>query len=279
MFSLKTSLSATSRLTMALLAVTTLAPPAFADDDESPGLAALERFRDPTEDRPVLSNRFFVKTERFEVSPYFGYVPNNPFAVRYGGGVMVGYHFNEQLAAQGTLYYAPDLGEGDLKGLTKALVQIAHTGPSGAGFQQPLDKITLGAAFAASWAPVYGKINLLGETVISFDLYGTAGIGMLSKIDYFAVFDEASANPADPVLLNKIGNEVKFTPTIGVGTNFYLTQSVALKLDARFNFYIDNEPQYDAAVPATGQRLYNVFVASVGVSVFFPKMKRRVFDF
>lgn len=263
------------RLLAPLAALTVLAPAAQAQDDESPGLQAIDSFRTSERIRPVIANRFFAKTERFEISPYFGYVPNNPFAVRYGGGVMVSYHFNEQFAATGQLYYAPDLGEADLKGLTEALVRIAFTGPSAANFQQPLDKITLGAAFSASWAPIYGKINLLGETVLSFDLYGVAGIGMLSKHDYFAVYDE----PTQSVVLDNLGNEVKLAPNLGMGTNFFVNQSVAIKFDARFNFFIDNQPQYDPDVPVTEQRLYNVFIASAGVSFFFPKMKRRVFDF
>jgi len=254
-------------------------PDAYAgDEDESPGIAALETFRNPTRDRPVLTNRFFTKTERFEITPYFGYVPNNPFATRYIGGLQVGYHFNEQFSAQGQLYYSPDLGEGDLKGLTRALVQIARTGPNGNNFQQPLDKVTLAASFGASWAPIYGKINILGETVLSFDLYGVAGLGMISKVNYFALYDEAGQG-TDFVELSKQGNEVKLTPSVGVGTNFFINRLMAIKLDGRFNFYIDNKPQYDPEVPVTEQRLYNVFVASVGVSFFFPTVQRRVFDF
>lgn len=249
-----------------------------ADEEETPGLAALETFRNPTRDRPVLTNRFFTKSERFEITPYFGYVPNNPFATRYIGGLQVGYHFNEQFSAAGQVYYSPDLGEGDLKGLTRALVEIARRGPTGNNFQQPLDKVTLAANFSASWAPIYGKINLLGETVLSFDLYGVAGLGMISKVDYFAVFDESSTTN-DRVTLSKQSNEVKLAPTIGLGTNFFVNRLMAIKLDGRFNFYIDNQPQYDPTLPVTSQRLYNVFVASVGVSFFFPTVQRRVFDF
>lgn len=260
-------------------ALLTVPDTAMAQEEEaSPGLAALETFRNPDRTRPVLTNRFFAKTERFEISPYFGYVPNNPFATRYMGGVTVGYHFNEQFAAQGQLYYSPDLGEGDLKGLTRALVQIARTGPNGNNFQQPLDKVTLAASFSGAWTPVYGKINLLGETVLSFDLYGVAGLGMMSKIDYFAKYDDAGTG-SDFVALERVGNEVKLSPNIGVGANFFLNRLMAIKLDGRFNFYIDNKPQYDPDVPVSEKRLYNVFIASVGVSFFFPTVKRRVFDF
>ena len=91
------------------------------------------------------------------------------------------------------------------------------------------------------------------------------------------------AGSTDPksyaMLLEKVGNEVKLAPSIGFGLNIFVNQTVALKLDTRFNFYVDNVPQYNEDVPVDGQRLYNVFVASGGVSFFFPNMKRRVFDF
>ena len=49
-------------------------------------------------------------------------------------------------------------GENDLKGLTNTLVQIAASSSSSSvEFQQPLEKMLLGATFAARWAPIYGK--------------------------------------------------------------------------------------------------------------------------
>ena len=62
---------------------------------ESPGLDAIEEFKTPKESHPAVDNRFFLKENRFEFSPMVGYVPNNPYAKRYVGGVQLGYHFGE----------------------------------------------------------------------------------------------------------------------------------------------------------------------------------------
>jgi outer membrane beta-barrel protein len=212
-----------------------------------------------------------------------GYVPNNPFARRFVGSVQLAYHFSETLAAAGVLSYSPDLGEADLKGLTRTLVRIAHVGGQVTGnFEQPLDKVTLAANFGVVWAPLYGKINLVGETVLNFDFYGTLGLALLSKINYYAEYNDAGASTGDFVNLRKEGNEFEVAPTIGAGFNFFLTQAIALKIDARSSFFVDQRPDYEPDIesPTDGDlRLFNHFVASAGVAFFFPKMKPRLYDF
>jgi len=247
-----------------------------------PGTDAIEEFR--TEDKPgrAIENRFFLKEGRFEITPMFGYVPNNPFAKRFLGGVFIGYHFNEAFSVQATVAYSPDLGEADLKGLTTALVVIAHSGPGGATFQQPLDKLTLLAIFGGTWSPIYGKINIIGETVLNFDLYLSAGVGMVSKVNYFAVYDNEAAAGEEPIDLISGGNEVEFSPSAGIGANFFINQFMAVKVDGRFAFWVDKEPQYCQGAdcePVTSQRLYNNFVISGGLAFFFPNMKPRLYDF
>ena len=61
--------------------------------------------------------------------------------------------------------------------------------------------------------------------------------------------------------------------------NFFVSSSVAIKLDARNYFYFDKKPQYNPDIPEEQSRLYDNLVASVGVSIFFPKMKPRQYDF
>ncbi len=251
-----------------------------ADTKGSPGLEALDDFRNGRGIPPAVQNRFFVKAERFELAPTLGYVPNNPFAKRYVGGVLFAYHFSENLAASGQLTYSPDLGKTDLKGLTGALVRIAYNGPGGGNFQQPISKTTLSANFAAQWTPLYGKINLVGETVLNFETYGVAGLGMISKHDFFASFNP-SAPPQFPTFVDLAdqGNEVKIGPVLGAGINFFLNQTIALRADGRATLYLDNQPSYDATVQITEQRLYNHLVISGGLSFFFPKMKPRLYNF
>lgn len=238
---------------------------------------ALAELEQGQRDYDRVQNRFFLKEDRFEVAPVLGYVPNNPMVRRYTAGVLGAYHFSETFAAEGAFIYAPDLNTTDLKGLVNTLVLIAQDGSGeGNSFQQPVDKLALGATFAARWAPIYGKINLIGETVLNFDFYGVAGLGLLTVNKYYARYDESLEGG---VRLDSF----EVTPTVplnlGLGFNFFVNQSIAIKLDARSYLYIDNQPQYDPDEAVTEQRLYNSLITSAGVSVFFPKMQPRMMDF
>ena len=90
----------------------------------------------------------------------------------------------------------------------------------------------MGATFAARWAPFYGKINVIGESVLNFDAYGVLGMGMLSLQSYYAT---GELDSTDTVVTNleAAGKKVVITPNIGFGFNFFLNQTMALKLDAR----------------------------------------------
>jgi outer membrane beta-barrel protein len=255
----------------------------WANSAEAGREAAQEALADNRLDRPtqkdVVQNRFFIKTNRFEIAPVLGMVPNNPMVNRITGGVLGAYHFSESLAAEGAFIYSPDLGAADLKGLTNTLVQIAHDGNADVDFQQPLDKMELGATFAVRWAPIYGKINLIGENVLNFDMYGVAGLGMLSSNVLYAKYDGSVPDGEAPVQLVAGGRKVRVPLNLGMGIDFFLSQSISLKIDARSYLYYALKPQYDPDVPETEFRIYNNFVASAGVSIFVPKMNPRVLDF
>lgn len=257
-----------------------LSAPAHA---KSPAEEALDALDAGPEDKDVVQNRFFLKSGRFELAPVAGVVPNNPMVSRYVLGVLGAYHFSENLSAGAQLMMSPDLGTADLKDLSITLVQIAHNGSNGLDFQQPLDKMLLGATFSANWAPVYGKINLVGATVLNFDIYGSAGVGMLVLQHYYARYSEDLADAGQtPVELSEPERVVQVPLNLGLGTNIFLTQSVALRLDARSYLYIADKPDYDPRPDFesdSGKRLYNNLIASAGVSMYFPKMTPRISDF
>ena len=170
----------------------------------------------------------------------------------------------------------------DLKGLTNTLVQIASGGNTGVEFQQPIDKMILGATFSAQWAPVYGKINILGETILNFDLYGEAGLGMLTIQKAYARYDQSAAQTTGlPVAIAIDSTDVKIPISLGMGLNVFLNQSMAFKLDARSLMYIDSAPDYnqaDGLKPGESQ-LYSAFTVTTGFGFYFPKMKPRLSDF
>ena len=182
MFHTKEVVKVAQRCAAAVLLVAAAGLAATASDTafaaDSPGLEAIDQFFDGNKSRQAVENRFFLKQERFEIAPIGGYVPNNPFAIRYVFGAILNYHFNEVISTEAQISYSPDLGEKDLKGLTSVLLDRAYNASTSEseGFQQPLDKVELSAAFGVAWSPFYGKINLVGETVLNFDLYDKQAI-------------------------------------------------------------------------------------------------------
>jgi outer membrane beta-barrel protein len=283
---MRTLTSLKTWLAAAVLTVGLQAPAVAAD---TPAGVALKEAKGDKAPFNVVQNRFFMKEGRIEVTPILGYVPNNPMVKRYVGGLLGAYHLSETFAVEGAFLYSPDFGVGDLKGLTHTLVDIAgnQSGEGDSDFRQPLDKMIMGATFAARWSPLYGKINLIGESVLNFDVYGVAGLGMLSIESYYATFN-TEYDPENPVPnvtpseLTKTGKRALLTPNLGIGFNFFLNQSVAFKIDARNYFYIGPEPDYterDDTSEALEKRLYNNLVASVGVSFFIPEMKKRMYNF
>lgn len=271
----------TSAMSLAVTALLGVLSIPSASAASSPAKEAMQERKETEKVRDIVQNRFFLKANRFEVSPWAGYVPNNPFAERYVGGATVAYHMSESFAAEGQIFYSPDLNENDLKGLTGTLVQIAHSGDPSVEFQQPVEKMIQGFSAAARWAPVYGKINLLGERVLNFDFYGQGGLGLLSIAEYYARYDDAfdQGQATDPVSLEWQEDKVKITANLGVGFDFFLNQTIALKLDARSFIYPDDKPVYEMNATPEGKRVYNNFLASAGISIFIPKMKPRFQDF
>jgi len=263
--------------------------PAFAADDSEghPATDALQTYKDGPKRKSPVANRFFAKERRLEISPTIGYVTNNPFAQRYVGSVQLGYHVSETFSLQFQGMFSPDAGEGDLKNLVPVLLERARAQANnqageatGTDFQQPLDKLVLAGSVSAAWAPIYGKINLVGETVLNFDLYLLAGVGAIVKNNYVAEYGQPGGLEEIVELTEAAGGtETLPSGVIGIGQNYFVNQTLAVKIDARANFWVDNRPQYNPDEPVTGNQLFNNFMASAGVAVFFPKMKPRLYDF
>jgi len=275
---------------LALVAGTLLAPTAALAKDKNSAVLALEEFNGKKPPFDPIRNRFFIKANRFEIAPSIGYVPNNSFADIYVGGAYLAYHFSERLSVEAAVLYSPNTGKTGVKNLTRTLLDIAYQGDPDTTFQQPIDRMSLGTAFSARWSPVYGKINLIGEGVVNFDVYGTGGVGLLAISKDVATVDEAyrSGESPDPVYLEPNPQQV-FAPALnlGVGMNIFLSPTVALKLDARTMIYIGQEADYIVGDidPTTGQQqvledeVQSQFITTGGISIFVPKMKPRLFNF
>jgi len=275
---------------LGMLGAALCAPSSAYAKEKNNAVKALDEFYGKKAPVDPIRNRFFIKANRFEIAPALGYVPNNSFADVYVGGAFLAYHFSESFAVEATVMYSPNTGNAGIKGLTKTLLDIAWQSDPETTFQQPIDRLQLATAFSARWAPVYGKINLIGEGVVNFDLYGTGGVGLLAiSKDVATVSDEyRNSGEGDPVAL-ETQPTTQFSPAVnlGIGLDFFISPTIAIKLDARTMAFVGPEADYIAGDidPTTNQpqhldnELQSVFITTGGVSIFVPKMKPRIFNF
>ena len=125
--------------------------------------------------------------------------------------------------------------------------------------------------------PLYLKHSRFFLPLAGFQRGGVAGLGLLSINEYYATYTEEGGVPS--ASLGTAIKKNKVPVNLGLGMDFFVSSSVAVKIDARSYLYLDKKPQYDPDVAVEESRLYNNFIASAGVSVFFPKMKPRQYDF
>lgn len=252
-----------------------------ADKALPPGVQALEELKNGASPKNAVQNRFFLKSRRFELTPMIGFIGGNSFASRYTASVALGYHFSEQLMLEAFVGFSPDLDRADVSGLVSVLIDRAERDPD---FTQPFDKTMLDATLGVRWSPVYGKINILGETVVNFDFFVSVGLGFVLQNEWTASYnpDHEDDNSLPFFLTQKGATETRLAPNIGFGVNFFLSQLVALRLDGRLMMIVDDIPDYrpDDEITFDGQlRVVPEVNAAVGVAFFFPKMKPRLYDF
>lgn len=204
--------------------------------DNLSDLARLQAF----EDIAVIQKRYLPKTKRFEISGLGFTNINNPFFNNLGFGVKGAYYFSEKWGIEGIGNWfgvaARQVTE-DLE--RKANVTAANTVTA---------RSFLGAA--VKWSPIYGKISLLNESIVPFDLSFSAGGGLTKT-------EEASGEP---------------TIHLGTSQNFAISKSWSFRWDILWNFYQAN------AVDSAGNKVkiaQNDLFIGLGISLYIPEATYR----
>jgi outer membrane beta-barrel protein len=198
--------------------------------------------------RPV-SGHLFLKQGRFEFSPSATLSIKDAFFSKYILGGTLTYHPTETLGLSLRAGYS-------INTVANAAQICTFTGDDGStrGCRRPtyeeLDgdapgQLTLMGGVDVQWAPIYGKISLLAEQFLHFDLYGVAG--------------------ATAVQYRGPGKTAEFTGggNVGVGMRFFLNRWVTVRTEFRDLIYVEK-----ALNPATTLR--NQLLFELGVSIFFP---------
>ena len=185
----------------------------------------------------AVQRKGFIKAHRFEIAPQLSSSINDPYYLKFGGGLRLAYSFQDTfaVAVRGT-YFSP---------LRRSAVREGKL-----AFQsQLLTSQLYGLAMVDGiWSPIYGKASFLNKNIIHFDVYLSAGFG--------AVWSATSLEPRNE------GPHV--AADLGGGLRFYPKEWLAFELGLNCTLYPD---QPIKSVPGTIQK---VFVANIGFSFFFP---------
>lgn len=232
-----------------------------------PGVATAEeseRFKD-TEIR-VIRPRFFTKSGRFEVSGGGMAVMNESFIYTFLGTGSATYHLNEEFAVEGLFAYGLSIDRADKQVLFDEFdikTQIFRTQYMAEGSLQ--------------WTPIYGKWQLASGRLIYFDTYLTAGGGLTGiewrYSDFCEAPDKSITPDAEPVPVNAVKG---YTGLVGgVGQRYFLSRSLAMKVDFRFHRFFYNQldgecsPIKAGKQGVTGTAPHDTLTLLLGASYYF----------
>ena len=255
---MRTSIVCSLFLAVATTAVGQTAPPAAsvtapgdAGDVSEVDKDAVGPLRDRV--RPV-TGHVFLKGHRFELSPSATVSINDAYFTKYLLGGTFIYHFQEA--------WSVGLRYGYALSAVAGAAQICTSPNSGAtlGCRSPRyaeingqapGQINMIAGLDLRWQPIYGKIALLAESFVHFDLYAVAGP---AAIQY--------TGPSD--LQGDTTRRWTAGGSAGLGARFFLDSWMAFRIELRDLIYVEKVSPY----PTNSVR--NQLLFELGFSLFFP---------
>lgn len=202
--------------------------------------------------RPVSGHLFRMKG-RFEASPGLALSFRDAFFTKLNFGGALTYHFTDDYAVSLRAGYSLPLVSNAAQICTRA------TATTSGGCAPPtMDQLTkvgntvqnkayglvhLLASADFQWSPIYGKLSLVAERFLHFNMYALAGPALV-------IYGPSS------------------TPTVGanvgLGFRFFINRFMTVRTEVRDVIY--NE----AGFPAPNESLRNQLMLDLGLSFFFP---------
>lgn len=181
----------------------------------------------------VVQNRLYTKKGRMEVSARYGFYSDDPFQSMSTVGLYLGYHLNEFWSIHG--FYAS---------VSASNSAAYKTAVDNAGFTPVVNpaKTLMGAEVRTSL--IYGKLSLLGKSIIYYDLNIAAGVATQKN----------AQGSAMPILA-------------GLGQQIYLNRTWFLTTDYRITFHSDDF-RADTASAWNRKRSVTSSWIQIGVGVF-----------
>lgn len=178
----------------------------------------------------VVQNRIFTKRNKLKMGLFGGKIGTDPFLSVMSAGGTLGYYFSEYFALQALVY----------KAFTSK--STAYATLRSQGLDTSTNNLNSFYGIEGNASPVYGKLSLLGEMIIYYDLYFLLGAGFTST--YYGNY---------------------FTPSIGVGQLIYLNKFWAVNMDFRYM-------PFSETLPGVGSRANHSTHVSLGLTFLLGKV-------
>jgi outer membrane beta-barrel protein len=191
-------------------------------------------------DTRVVQNRLYSKAHKGEFGMYGATISGDPFLSSKSLGFLAGYHFSENVGIFGLYWKTFTTGSSALDFLEQDL----HTTTNS---NMPHDY----KGGEIMWSPIYGKLSVLGELIVHYDLHLLGGVGFTG---------------------NENGNQ--FTLSGGIGQQVFINRHLSVRVDYRLMRFDEGLIRKNSLAPDFGQvvltRTNYSDVISLGVDVLFP---------
>jgi outer membrane beta-barrel protein len=172
--------------------------------------------------------RDFVKQGRHELTVQGGYYVSDLLDGTFVVGAAYTYHLTEDAGIEASFAYSQ----------VRSSVAARLEQDRGVTILPKQDRVYL-VFTDLVWSPVHGKMRVFADSIIHFDIYGAAGVGIIDNATSFGAAGQ-----------------------FGLGSKIFLSKSWAVRLDVRDQLY----KQQILSV----RQYVNDFSLTLGVSVFLP---------
>jgi outer membrane beta-barrel protein len=191
----------------------------------------------------VVQNRLYSKEHKYELSLLTGVDITDPMLTVYTLGARLGYHFSEYFSVHVIGWKAFSSPSGTQSNL------LANKSADQVGTALNTNEPLYYFGSEAQWSLLYGKLSVVGKAIIHYDLHFVAGLGAMNT-----------------------ESGMDFEQHVGIGQQFFLSQSSFLNVDYRMMHY--HETILQKVIPtelgqSVGTRENFSSVITIGVGFLF----------
>jgi outer membrane beta-barrel protein len=141
-----------------------------------PPVASSPKYGSPASLPPVTAQLFQIGG-LLEVQPMFAFSIGDPFWRTMAVGIRIEHHFDERWSISSHV-----LGGMSLLAAPVQVCSDSCSDPAAGKLRSTPGKLQLLTGVELGWAPVYGKLSLMGERTLHFDAYISAGPELIREL-------------------------------------------------------------------------------------------------